>query len=184
MIRMSKAQKNNFYGIDPEIAMAYEKRLLKHLSYVHIAGIWTNTPQEQLAIHDESKWSLEEFPAYAMKFCSQQKSEQIDDDFTKAWLHHENFNPHHWGHWIVRTGRLSGTALAMPENYVREMVADWMGAEKAYQGQWIMTEWLNKNVQTMNLHEKTRKIIDAVLVELDYKIVLGQYSYESQRNLI
>lgn len=32
--------------------------------------------------------------------------------------------------------------LPMPEKYVREMVADWMGASKAYDGKWPKEKWL------------------------------------------
>jgi hypothetical protein len=35
----------------------------------------------------------------------------------------------------------------MPDTFVREMVADMMGASMAYTGSWNMTDWLSHNFE-------------------------------------
>jgi hypothetical protein len=46
--------------------------------------------------------------------------------------------------------------LDMPEKYIREMIADWLGAEKIYSGTWDITNWLDKNLNKMLLSKNTR----------------------------
>jgi hypothetical protein len=36
-------------------------------------------------------------------------------------------------------------ALPMPEKFVREMVADWMGAGRAITGRWDVNDWYRPN---------------------------------------
>ena len=57
----------------------------------------------------------------------------------------------------------------MPETYVREMVADWMGASMAYTGKPDIQEWLNQNHHKMLFHNETIPILRKVLGELDWK---------------
>lgn len=56
-------------------------------------------------------------------------------------------------------------ALPMPEAYVREMVADWMGAGRAITGRWDVAEWYKKNRDNMVLHPDTRTRVEALLRE-------------------
>lgn len=65
----------------------------------------------------------------------------------------------------------------MPENYLREMVADWMGSSMAYTGSWDMREWLNTNLPKIRLHSYTREELVYVLNELGYT-----YSYDMLAN--
>lgn len=164
---------------------AYAISLANHITHVQEAGERLGVPEEQLAIHDESKWSDEEFPHYAAYFHSGIDESPLDaasqegtvsDGFTRAWLHHIHHNPHHWQHWMFPDGfspegsSVENGVLPMPENYVREMVADWMGASKGYTGSWDMTDWLNENLHKMSLHSQTWEILREVLGELGYRL--------------
>jgi len=51
----------------------------------------------------------------------------------------------------------------MPERYIQEMVADWMGAGKAINGKWEVCEWYEKNKRNMILHPDTRMIVEIYL---------------------
>ena len=86
--------------------------------------------------------------------------------YAYAWLHHENTAPHHWGYWIPRSGQYKGQPLDMPETYVREMVADWLGASHTYTSSWDMTEWLDKNLSRIIVSDGTRQLVDRVLAEV------------------
>jgi hypothetical protein len=58
----------------------------------------------------------------------------------------------------------------MPETYVREMVADWMGASRAYTGSWDMTEWLAAQGPGIGerIHSDTIDKVQSILAELGY----------------
>ncbi len=52
--------------------------------------------------------------------------------YDRAWLHHLHNNPHHWQYWVMPPefnpdGDHDNGCLKMPEEYVLEMIADWMG---------------------------------------------------------
>jgi hypothetical protein len=56
----------------------------------------------------------------------------------------------------------------MSETYLREMVADWLGASLAYTGSWDMSPWLNRHLSKMKLHTETRTILNEVLSSIGY----------------
>lgn len=51
----------------------------------------------------------------------------------------------------------------MPETYVREMVADWMGASRLYTGDWNISDWLAENLPRMKLHPNTLGKVVSIL---------------------
>jgi len=57
-------------------------------------------------------------------------------------------------------------ALPMPERYVREMVADWMGAGRAITGKWDAPAWYEQNKYKMVLHPDARGLVEALLAGL------------------
>lgn len=64
--------------------------------------------------------------------------------------------------------------LDMPEKYVREMLADWLGAGRAYNGKYPdLTHswpWLEENWNKLQLSDGTRATIVKVLRELNYPL--------------
>lgn len=149
--------------------------LLQHKWYFFQAGRLTGVSLWTRIIHDWSKFTPTEFFRYARNFHgdysqSPNDREKVSLEFTYAWLHHENSNPHHWGHWIPRTGKMANEPLAMPEKYVREMIADCLGASKAYTGSWNIAVWLNENGPSWQLHCETERLIATILIELGYFI--------------
>jgi len=147
--------------------------LLRHKWFVFQAGKRLGVPPWRLIIHDWSKFTPYEFGRYARNFegdysQSPNDRKKVSAEFTKAWLHHENRNPHHWGYWIPRSGKYANRPLPMPETYVREMIADCMGASKAYTNSWNIAVWLNKNGPCWQIHDETLRHIWTVMVELGY----------------
>jgi hypothetical protein len=156
---------------------------LKHKVFVLRAGLKTRAPLWRLIIHDWSKFTPAEAPHCGRQFFG---TKDDPEGFARAWLHHQNANPHHWEYWISRSGHdrakhLSG-ALRMPMWAVREMVADWMGATRAYEGtwpeDWESWRWLRANLRSKVLprvHSQTSQDILSVLVEvLGEPLVLEQ----------
>jgi hypothetical protein len=161
------------------IYLSYLWLLLQHKWFVLVAGLRVGgIPLYRLIIHDWSKFSRAEFGAYARNTAVRQgkqpRTEATDLEFGLAWLHHENRNPHHWGYWIPRSGKFANRPLAMPATYIREMVADWLGAGRAYEHTWDMTNWLLQTLSGMlsHMHKDTAVAVLKLLREIGYGAVV------------
>lgn len=153
--------------------LRYGVQTLRHKFFVLQAGRRTGAPFLRLLFHDLSKFTPAELPHYGRRFFGDRSD---PEGFARAWLHHQNHNPHHWEYWILRTSHiLSGghpgenVPLEMPERYVREMVADWLAAGRAYSGEWPASPetwaWLKEARPRMRLHAATAALLDRVLLE-------------------
>jgi len=140
---------------------------LQHKWYVFLAGLRLKVPLWRLITHDLSKLSWAELPHYGRQFFG---AKDDPEGFIRTWVHHQNHNDHHWEYWVPRTGHNRCTPpypdnqpIPMPEEAVLEMVADWMGACRAYEGHWPKVadwEWLKKNFpDKMNLNVHTEILI-------------------------
>jgi hypothetical protein len=156
----------------------YLKSLLRHKWYVFKAGRLLKVPFWRLIIHDWTKFLPIEFINYAQWHFGKKNKR----GWAKAWGHHQNHNPHHPEHWLLSwrgapdfydgIGKHVSegvVVLPMPMTYVREMVADWMGASREYTGSWDMAAWLNKEGNRMRLHDETVILLNMVLNEIGYK---------------
>jgi hypothetical protein len=194
-----KAKMNNNYNailtrfplLDPLVAERFYESVTAHIRYVREAGRHLGVPESQLAIHDDSKFMAEEFPAYAINFHS--GSSPVDGsaasaNFVRAWLHHIHHNPHHWQHWIFPDGfspRGSGVengVVEMPRHYALEMIADWMGASMAYTGSWDMADWLHKNMPKIRVHSNTATYLRSQLDVLGYAdiVYMQRFAHENE----
>lgn len=159
------------FGLKEDVARNYYNSLIAHIENVREAGRKLGVSNEQLMAHDLSKFGGQEFPAYANRFFG----EPDEDRFMFAWLHHLHNNPHHWDHWVFPRPKTQGIqfhgVLPMPDRFALEMVADWMGAGKSYQGSWDMTGWLKENLPNIMLHPITADYVKGVLLDLGYNFV-------------
>lgn len=166
---------------------AYLRYILRHKWYVFDACLALGVPLRLALFHDLSKFRPREFVPYARQFFgSDGKPVKVRDAsgaynplaqptaFLGAWLNHQR-NKHHWQAWCVigDAGRLS--PLPMPEDYVREMVADWCGAGRAINGRVDVEEFWIANGTKMVLHRTTRALVAILVIE-------GQ-AYYAQRGL-
>lgn len=115
----------------------YNEYLTRHKDGVSKAFEWINSNmysliqpienevRDQIAVHDESKFSNEEYDAYDKYFYGGNRSYKVKNDFDKAWLHHIHNNPHHWQHWVLLKDDGDIEVLDMPMNYIIEMICDW-----------------------------------------------------------
>lgn len=150
---------------------------IRHKWFVLLAGIRLNVPLWQLLTHDLSKFTNSEFVGYVLLPPRDNSGAHIFDtaanpgNFATAWLHHQNRNQHHWEYWMIRSDHTSGAisgCLPMPDRYLREMIADWMGASRAYTGSWDMREWLLSKLPRTQLHPETHQTTMAYLQQLGY----------------
>lgn len=94
-----------------------------------------------LWLHDLSKFSANEAFGYAMY---NRKTGHGKEGFEAAWHHHKMNNPHHPEYWLNpnRSGELE--PLPMPNIYILEMIADWIGAGKTHGS--TLEKWLPNNI--------------------------------------
>ena len=158
---------------DNQIA-EYQDSLIAHIRYVYEAAAFIGIGGAVIQDHDQSKFGEDEFFAYA----KHHKGGGAPEEFSKAWLHHIHNNPHHWNYWLFADGHspkgttVENGAVYMPIRYSMEMVADWMGASKAYTGDWDMMKWLFENMPRIRLHSKTADDVRGLSDSLGYADVL------------
>lgn len=141
--------------------LRYLKYVLRHKWFVFVAGRKTGAPLWRLLIHDWSKFSRAEWTPYVHMFYLYPSSGS--DTFDKAWLHHIHTNKHHWQHWLLQKDDGDVVCLPMPNKYILEMVADWMGAGRAITGSWDIDDWYKKNYGKIRLEIHTRNKVNHIL---------------------
>lgn len=137
----------------------YLDNLHRHIEAVLEFGQVLGVDEERLYMHDASKWSDAELPGYVLRY-----GEDVKDDasWLPALLHHLNNNDHHWQHWLIASDERI-TAVPMPEQAVREMLADWMAANFAYStGQPNPQKWIDQNAAKITLHPSTAEILRTI----------------------
>lgn len=131
----------------------YFEKVTSHRKHVINAGLslikkpWFPTELRyefisNLAIHDVSKFSTNEYFAYMDHDFT---SGELSPEFELAWNHHKHNNKHHPEYWMSVSKSGNVHALDMPDVYILEMIADWIGAGKSYGSS--LAEWAPKNVK-------------------------------------
>ena len=145
--------------------ISYLKYLLRHKWFVLVACYKINASIWLGIIHDLSKFKPSEWIPYARCFYKSDGSKQYDEsfEFTCAWNDHQKHNKHHWQYWLITWDRGETEALPMPYKYVKEMVADWMGAGRAITGKWETAEWYMNNKDKIKLHPNTAQQVCCIL---------------------
>ena len=134
---------------------------IKHKWFVFLAGRKLGVKLWRLIKHDWSKFLPSELPHYGRQFFGD-KDQGLS--FALCWTRHQNRHEHHWEYWVPRTSHSGGgfkdnEPLPMTVQAVREMVADWMGAGRAYNNQWPDPDnwtWVLENMPEMRLHRFTK----------------------------
>jgi hypothetical protein len=149
--------------------LRYLSYVLRHKWYVFWAG-WKLAPDfwsllvilPQLIVHDWTKFMPWEWIPYTRFFYGGFQPPQAAADFKVAWNHHQKLNAHHWQYWVLvnDSDEPKISALDMPERYIREMVADWVGAGLAITGRIEVADWYRKNYDNIILSERTRDRVD------------------------
>jgi len=141
---------------------------VKHRWFVFLAGLKLGVPIWRLATHDLSKFSSRELSHYGKKFFGTGADPQC---FSSAWVHHQNCNDHHWQYWIDRDESGKDKPIRMPYYAALEMIADWIGASRAYEKQWPTAEnwpWLKKNFDKIRVHPETKLFLAETLKRFGY----------------
>jgi hypothetical protein len=162
----------------------YLKYVLRHKWFVFKACLRLGVPLRLAIVHDLSKFSPQEWGAYVHTFFNSdgtkkdlRKQASYDPnntgevtEFSFAWMHHQR-NKHHWQAWISIGDSGNLKAVPMPEVYIREMIADWVGAGSAITGNSDPSEWYEKNKGKMILHSETRLFAESLIRGLTKRAV-------------
>ena len=115
--------------------------------------------------HDDTKWSEEEFEAYAQKFYGKQdingKPLEFIPGYDEAWKHHWMNNEHHPEFWLGED---------MPYIYILEMLCDWGSfGMKAGNLRELSDFYYNKakDDEEKNLSDATKEIIEEILTKIN-----------------
>lgn len=122
--------------------------------------------------HDMSKYSLEEYNAYDAYFYGDDRSDQVVEEFNKAWLYHIHHNKHHWQYWVLVGDKpnVYYECVEMPYEYVIEMICDWWSFSLNSLNEYEIFEWYEENEQCIKLHHNTRKLVTYILSEIKKKL--------------
>lgn len=164
----------------------YLSYVVRHKWFVFEACRKLRVPLWQALIHDWSKFLPSEWFPYVNffngnypKWASISSGQKFDgypytltsdywsERFDRAWLHHQHLNPHHWQHWVLREDSGASKLLEMPDKFICEMVADWIGAGRAITGKYEAFSWYQSNKEKIQLHPDTRTKVEQLLAEWD-----------------
>lgn len=155
---------------EPKITL---KKTLGHFKTVLVHKFWVFHYACKLGIfwrglvHDNSKFSPVEFWE-SVRYWDGKRSPipicKAYKGYSLAWQHHKGRNSHHYEYWVDNLDR-GGKAIKMPWKDMLELVADWLGAGKAYQGKdfTLLGEatWVEHKleIECPKIHEQTRKAL-------------------------
>ncbi len=144
------------------------KTVLTHKWYVFYYACELGIPWQGFW-HDMSKFHPIEFwesVKYYQGYRSPINACKEDKGWSACWMHHKGRNKHHYQYWIDNIDG-GGDPVRMPIKYVKEMLADFLGAGNAYLGKKFTLEgeadwWFRKkeNCPNMIMHPDTMAIVD------------------------
>lgn len=120
-------------------------------------------------LHDESKFSDEEYDPYDAYFYGGDKSSKVQKEFQYAWLHHIHQNPHHWQHWVLMNDdpQEGVVALEMPYTRIVEMICDWWSFSWKSGDLREIFKWYDEHESTMVLAPRTYATVKSILNQMD-----------------
>lgn len=126
------------------------------LNNVPASGSTMNILDDNIKNHDRSKYSIEEFDAYAKRFYPIEGTNPRGNEysFNVAWLHHIHNNAHHPNHWVLYDDK-EIKILDMPDIYIIEMLCDWI-AMSWYHNTDLKDYWKSDSCRNLPMSDQTR----------------------------
>lgn len=120
-----------------------------------------NWIDQEVRIHDLSKFDEAEFVQYRRKFFAIEGEEYNPKAFDEAWDHHKEHNPHHWENWTKQE-------YYNPyewEVHCVHMVIDWMAMSYYFND--TAKEYYEKNKKEIQLPDYAVKFIREIFSRLE-----------------
>lgn len=176
------------------------RKFFGHLKTVLVHKYWVLVYCRKLGItwrgitHDLSKFSPVEFWE-SVRYWDGKTSPIVkckaDKGYSLAWQHHKGRNRHHYEYWVDNLDQ-GGTPIKMPWKDLLELIADYLGAGRAYNNAGKDSilkhekEWFRKKIQNDHpkIHPATIKMIDFLLDEFaEDELVLDFFRGSSLKKL-
>ena len=116
--------------------------------------------KRNVEIHDDSKFSNEEFEYYRQFFYPIDGEKKDKTIMNNGWLNHIRLNKHHWNYWVIVDAE-GVTALDMPVEYIAEMILDWLAMSMKFNNS--VKDFYKNNVDKMVLSTNTKILIDRII---------------------
>ena len=100
--------------------------------------------------HDASKYSTDEFVPYAHFFYGNGRTQEVRDNFKKAWQHHWKNNPHHPEWWNMRD---------MSNEHIVEMICDWWSFGWKNNNMQELFDYYKSTDKRQYMSENTKKVL-------------------------
>ena len=100
--------------------------------------------------HDASKYSTDEFIPYAHFFYGNGRTQEVRDNFKKAWQHHWKNNPHHPEWWNMRD---------MSNEHIVEMICDWWSFGWKNNNMQELFDYYKSTDKRQYMSENTKKVL-------------------------
>ena len=128
-----------------------------------------NALWERVLVHDESKYSEEEFIPYRKNFfpINAEEKENNKLDFDKAWEHHWKNNSHHWQYRKNKTSFNKDNKEEVLD--VLENVLDWMAMGYKFNDR--PYQYYENNKNNIVLCDDERKYLEDLIyniIDIDY----------------
>lgn len=135
--------------------------------------------------HDLSKYSLTEFVPGARNYLEDKSPNEKERElcgFSRAWLHHQGRNKHHFEYWVdYNTALGRKEPVRMPTKYLIEMFCDRVAASKIYYGddydEAKPYEYFDKRRSRRWMHAETSAQLEELLIMLRDKGEKETFSY-------
>ena len=147
--------------------------LLEHKRLVFLEACKLGIPWRGLT-HDLSKFSPAEWGPRTAALLNRSLDYQdesgwylaanVPDELAASWNCHYRRNRHHWQCWVVMLDCRVYKVLPMPDEYRREMLADWRAVARM-PGRQAVLPWYRENAGRMLLHPETRAWLEAQIVQ-------------------
>ena len=145
------------------------KTVTKHRWWVCYYCFKAGIPWQGL-VHDLSKFSPVEFwesVKYYQGFRSPIDYCKEVNGWSKAWMHHKGRNKHHYEFWQDNFD-FGCKPVQMPYKYVLELICDFLGAGRAYNGKNFSPEneykwWLKKKANGIKMHPQTLEFVNLMM---------------------
>lgn len=125
----------------------------------------------KIYIHDQSKFSKEEWEPYRKNFCpiNDEEKEANKSDFEAAWKHHYTVNHHHWQYWY----KVKKDVNAMPLDDIIEQCCDWIAMSMVFPG--TAYDFFKNRVIDKNCKEDEKIYLSDFATEVTEKILKAYY---------
>ena len=145
------------------VKKAYTDIILKNNKLTNYLNADSDICKNCINSHDSSKFDPVEFYPYRDYFYGGEKTKEVIDNFNRAWLRHIHKNPHHWQHWVLNYDDGSVILIKMPDNYIVELLCDWLSFSIKSNNINEIKEFYNKNKSNYKFEYVTREKIETAI---------------------